>query len=264
MSEIAPEAPAPAAEAPPAAEPVETIAPSEVVEPAEPVEPAAVEPAEPAEPAAVEPADPFADYGGKEEIERAVRLWKATQSDEGVIQVFFEAGQAMGLGLKEMQALFDAVTGATPEPETPAFDPDEPLTRGEFEALQQQQRQSELERQAAQIRATAKVTVQAEVDALGLDPASPTTKIVLQNADAYLNGDFSPESIKAAIRRGHADYTAQVQKDAERLLQIKREQAAAVPSAPAGSGAPSEPPPAEPKNVAEAALIVRRKLGLTR
>ncbi len=261
MTDIAPESPPPA----PEAAPVTEVTPSEAAPaPFEgaPVTEAPVtgvpEAQAPIPPA--EPEDPFSEFGGRETIEQAHRLWQASQTDDGVARLFFEAGQAMGLGLKEMQALFDGL-GGEPEPTEPQFDPDEPLTYGQFQALQEEQRQAAAAQHAEQVRQVAAETVRTEITALGLTPQDPATRIILQFADTHLTGEPSPKAIKDAIARGHADYRAQIEREAQQILQTKHQQAQTVPSAPAGAGAPSEPPPPEPKNAAEAALIVRRKLG---
>lgn len=265
MSDVSePVVEAPAVEAPAAVEPAAEVQPGVVGAP-ENQEPNASVPEAPATtPSVPEAEDPFHEFGGREEIESAHRLWQATQTDDGVARLFFEAGQAMGLGLKEMQALFGGSTPETPAAAVDERDPDEPLTWGEFQAMTQAQQQAEIERQATQIRETAKATVQATVSDLGLDPADPSTKVVLQYADQHMKDDFSPEAIKTAIRQGHADYQAAVQQSAEKYLQTKAAQADGVPSAPSGAAAPAEPAPSEPKNTAEAALIVRRRLGLVR
>lgn len=231
--------------------PIESIATDPVGEPD--VEAPIVEPPAEAE-------DPFAAYGGKEEIEAAIRMRQAANTEDGVIQLFLEAGRSLGLGLKDMEALFTSMQG---EPEEEP-DPDEPLTIGQWQEFQRKQQEAEAARQAQQVQAAATAAVRSTVESLGLDPTDPSTKIILQIADTHVNGDFSPENVAKAIRQGHADYQAQVQKDAEAYLQKKREQAQQVPSAPTGSSAPAETPPAEPQNVAEAIKQARKKLGLTR
>lgn len=260
MSDIAPEStPAPATEAAPVEAPTaEATAP----EPALPTstETPAVEEAAPAPEASVE-VDPFESYGGKDNVEAAYRLYQAAQTEDGVIQLFLEAGQSLGLGLKEIQSFFEqqGIVEPTEEP-----DPDEPLTRGEWQKMMEQQRQAAIEAQAEAMRQAAGAAVREEVAAIGLDPADPKTEIVLSLADKKLNGDFSPEHVKHTIRAAHAEYLAMIEKESQRYLQTKVQQAESVPSAPSGAAAPAEPPAAEPKDVAEAIKLARRRLGLTR
>lgn len=250
----------------------EPVAPAEPVEPVEPASPAAesapagtdtgseaAESAVPATPAAE--SDPFEAFGGKEAVEAAHRLYEASRTEDGVIQLFIDAGRSLGLGLKDIQALFDKDSGGE-EVEPP--DPDEPLTRREFEEALARQQQTLAERQAAAEAAIARKAVQDTLGTLGLDPNDPTTKIVLQFGDQYTKGDLSPENVANAVRRGHADYLAAVERDAKKYLEKKVAAAEAVPSAPAGAAAPAEPPAAEPRDVAEAIKIARKRLAEAR
>lgn len=259
-------------ESAPAAEPVVEAAPA--VEATEPVVTVDVGPVTVGEPVITEPVegepvieapvvevndDPFHTYGGKDTVEAATRLYEASRTEDGVIQLFIEAGRSLGLGLKEIEALF---TGAAPaaegEPE-PEFDPDEPLTYGAFQEMQRKQAEAAAAQQAAAAQATAKEAVRTTVEALGLDPADPATKVILQFGDNHIKGDFSPENVAKAVRQGHADYLAQVERDAQAYLQKKAAQAAAVPQAPAGTPAAS-PAPVEPMNTSEAIKLARQRM----
>src|SRR5690606_28567939 len=72
-------------------------------------------------------ADPFADFGGREAVEAAMRLYNAAATEDGIIQIFIEAGRTLGLTVEQMQRMFsdDPVPGS--ESPVPEFDPDEPL-----------------------------------------------------------------------------------------------------------------------------------------
>lgn len=240
---------------------VEETPPVESVEPTDTAS-EAVESDVPASPAPESPADPYEEFGGRDTIEAAHRMYQAAQSEDGVIQLFLEAGRSLGLGLKEMETLFTSLTGSGGE-EAEEPDPDEPLTVGQWQKFQQEQQQREAERQATAAREAARQVVQATVADLGLDPKDPATKVVLQFGDQYLKDDLSPEAVAAAVRRGHADYLAAVEQHSKAYLEKKRGQAASVPSAPSGAAAPAEPAPAEPQNVAEAIKIARKRLGLS-
>lgn len=207
---------------------------------------------------AAEAEDPFHTYGGKEAVEAAHRMYEAARTEDGVIQLFIEAGRSLGLGLKEIEALF---TGAAPsvEAEEPEFDPDEPMTIGQFQELQRKQQEAAAAQQATAQQAAAKEAVRTTVEALGLDPADPATKVILQFGDNHLKGDLSPDNVAKAVRQGHADYLAQVEKDAQAYLQKKAAQAASVPKAPAGTPA-AEPALTEPQNTAEAIKLARKRM----
>lgn len=255
-------------ESAPAADPVVEAAPvveagepvAEIVEAVEPVLETAVE-GEPVvtEPVVEAPEDPFHVFGGKETVEAAHRLYEASRTEDGVIQLFIEAGRSLGLGLKEIEALFTGQSAAAEAEPVEEIDPDEPLTIGAFQEMQRkQQEQAEAARQEA-AHAAAKEAVRTTVEALGLDPADPATKVILQFGDNHLKGDLSPENVAAAVRQGHADYQAQVERDARAYLEKKVAQGAAVPKAPAGTPA-AEPALEEPKNTAEAIKLARKRL----
>jgi DNA-binding transcriptional MerR regulator len=209
----------------------------------------------PAVPAEV---DPFADYGGKDVVEQAYKIHQATQSEDGVIQLFIEAGQSLGLGLREIQELFEGGSTEEAEPDE-EYDPDEPMTRAEFQAEMDRQAQAQWQGQAQQIEQAARQTVAATAQELGLDLADPASQVILQMGDKYLGEDLSPANVAAAVRRGHADYQALVEKESQVYLAKKAKAAQTVPSAPAGSSAPTEPKPAEPRDIAEAIKIARKK-----
>jgi hypothetical protein len=251
---------APVADAPVVDAPVESApeaptfeAPAEGVPAVENAEPTAPVEEAPAAPAV---ADPYEEFGGRQEVERALRMYQHAQTDDGVVDLFLEAGRSLGLSHEAMQTLFNDLAGEAPE----APDPDEPLTRGEFQAELERRQQAAAAAEAQRVRATAEAAVQQELTALGLKVDDPQTQVILTLGDRHLKGKTDAESIRAAVRAGHADFQAQVETEAKRYLQTKQQQAASVPSAPAGSGAPAEPPPAEPRDVAEAIKAVRRRL----
>lgn len=258
MSDLAPEA-APAVEAAPseAAAPVDAPPVEPVLEGAPPIETQA-----PVETQA--PEDPFAAYGGKDTIEAAHRLYEATRSEDGVVDLFIEAGKSLGLSMKDLQALFGNGAPAPEGEQGPEFDPDEPLTIGQFQELQRKQAEEQAQREQARIRQVAESAVTSALKELDLDPASPTTRTILGLADPHVKGDYgNPEAVAAAVRQGHSEFQAQVQAEHERYLKTKAAQAQAVPQAPAGSSAAEAQEP-EPKDVAEAIKRTRRQLGLSR
>jgi hypothetical protein len=248
------------------AAPTEAAAPVEAVE-APAVDTGAVEappagtpevPAGEAPPAAPEPPaweNPFSALD-QSEVERAHRMYQAGQTEEGVIDLFIEAATTLGLSLEQVQALFG-------DPQEPAeeIDLDEPMTKGEWLEWQKQQaavQQQTVQQQQIQVAAQA---IDGVAKDLGLDPKDPSFQIVLNLGDQYLpDGSTDPKAVAEAVRRGHADYLVLIEKESKRVLEAKRAQAAAVPSAPAGAAAPAAEPPAEPMNVAEAIKAARKRL----
>lgn len=253
--EIEESAPAPEA-APEVAEPVvESTEP--VVEAAEPVEGSEpVVETEALEPVVEEPADPFAEFGGREAIEAAHRLYEASRTEDGVIQLFLDAGRNLGLSLKDMQAFFEAQGG--PVEEVEEEDLDEPVTRRELREAEQRRQQEAAEKRAAEQRTQHATVVRSVVADLNVPEKS--VQAVLALADQHMKGEPNTESITAAIRAGWADFQAEAQVIADRILAEKREQAAKVPSAPSGAAAPATAEEPEPQNAMEAIKRVRERL----
>lgn len=207
-------------------------------------------------------ADPFQDFGGRESVEAAMRLYQTAQTEDGVIQLWIEAGRTLGLTVEQMQRLWDEAPA--PGAEQPEFDPDEPLTKAEWLEFQRQQQEAQQraawEYQQAQARAAATQTLHATIQELGLDMNDPATKDILAFGDRYFDRqNMNPENVREAVRRGHADYQAAIQRAQQQYVQQKKN--TKVPSSPSGASAPSTPPPDEPQNVAEAIKRFREKFG---
>lgn len=270
MTDIAPEA-APAPEASEAPAPEVQAAPAVAVPDgldgyvsdfAPQPEPAPEEAGESIEVPAAETTvdDPFSAYGGKESVDRAYKMWEMSRTDDGVVQLFLEAGQSLGLGLDKMQAIFEGEAGLIDDaPEAP--DPDEPLTRAEFAAALEAQQRAAQEATAAQLHEANAAAVKAEMSTLGLDPADPATQIILNLGDRhYDRSSTNPQDAVIALRKGHADYAALVQRESAKYLETKVSTAATVPGAPSGSGAPPTETVPEPHNTLEAIQAVRRRM----
>lgn len=262
MSDIS-EPEAPASEVP-ASEPAESPEPVEVSasDPAE----SPVSESETAESTEAEaPSDPYESYGGKDRVEAAIRLHDASQTEDGVIQLFLEAGRSLGIGNREIEALF---TGQTPAPATAEpeeeEDPDRPLTVKEFQEAQAK-RDSERAAETHQTAiAAAKETVHKTVESLGLTMDDPSTEAILRLGDKYLTrGSTDSKAVAEAVRRGHADYAALVEKESKAYLEKKKAAASNVPTSPSGASAPATAAPEEPKNTAEAIKIARKRLGIS-
>lgn len=208
------------------------------------------------------PADPFAELGAdRATVEAALRMHQATQTEDGVIQLFIEAGKQLGLGLDKIEQLFTGEAPAAPAAGEEEYDydkdPDRPLTVREFQELtaaqQQAYRQAQQAQQAEQARAAATQTVHSTVAELGLTMEDEATQVILTLGNKYLPpGTTDPAAVKSAVERGHADYLALVEKERKAYIASKRQAANGVPTAPAGGAAPSTPEPAEPSDTAEA------------
>lgn len=213
----------------------------------------------------VEEADPFEAFGGREKIAEAQRVYELTQTDEGVVQLFIEAGRSLGLSFEQMEALFNAqqAAGAPVEDDE---DLDAPLTKREWMEQQRAAQAAAAEAAAAQSRqgavAAAQQSIAATFAELGVEMDSEAAKVVLQFGDQHFDRQNpTPENVRAAVLRGHAEYTAFLDKQSREYLKAKREKAASVPKAPVGASAPATAAPDEPKSAAEAAARVRARLG---
>lgn len=206
-------------------------------------------------------ADPWAAYGGKDAVDQAVRLHQAVQTEDGIFQLFFEAGQSLGLGLKEMQTLFGQ-GDAQPEAEGPADD--ELVTWAQArELLHREVLQPMQAQQQAVAETVARQSVQSTISELGITD-NETVAAVLQLGDRYLPpGSMDPREISAAVKRGHEDFVKLVQANAQKYVAGKAAARKSVPK-PLGGGASSAEAPAEaePKTVAEAIAAARKRLGV--
>jgi hypothetical protein len=214
------------------------------------------------DPSASADADPYADFGGRETVEKAHQLHQALQTEEGVWNVFFQAGRALGLGTREIEALF-AESQGEPEPEGPADD--DVMTFGQFKTLMDEtvtKPQQLREQQLAEDMA--RTAIDQAVEKLGItDPE--LREAVLQLGDRYLGDDISPAAVKVAVEKGFAAYQKLVAAEKAKYTQEKRDGAAGVPKAPAGAPATQVSDfGAEPKNAKEAIARGRARIAALR
>lgn len=214
------------------------------------------------------PPDPFEQLGGQDAVQQAVDFHQHIQTEEGALEAFFMLGRAFGFGINELEAMFKASAGDTSTKEPEPAD-DEPLTYAQVKQLLEQQNKPIAERLARQeqerVELAARSTIDSEFQQLGLaDTAADkkTKAAILQMGDAYLGDDLSPENVRRAVRKGHADFVALVQDNAEKYRKQKADQKAKTPKAITGSGAPADQPLPEPKNLEEAFARARKRLGM--
>lgn len=206
--------------------------------------------------------DPYATWGGKDTIEKAHKMWEAAQTEQGVVQLWLEAGRSLGLGLKQMEELFGTPGAASAEAEVEVEeeDPDRLLTYREFQELQAKDRQSAAEVQQAAAVETARTTIAETLTSVGVSAKDPTADLILKLADKHMADptDLSPETVANAVRRGHAEFVALVEAEQQKRIASKVAVAKTIPKAPGGAAAPSAAPESEPRDVAEAILRMRR------
>ncbi len=206
------------------------------------------------------PVDPYASYGGKDAVEAAMRLHQATQTEDGVMRLFFEAGRAMGLPLSAIEQVFRGGPAEPAAPAEPEPADDDVITWGQVKQLLQREvlepfAQTEAQRTEAAAR-SAVASVRSE---LGIEDEA-TWAAVLQLGDRYLGDNLSPDNVRAAVKKGHDDFISLVKANAVKYVQGKVATKAAVPKAPSGGTAPTAAPAEEPKTVEEAIKRARARL----
>ena len=205
--------------------------------------------------------DPYEAYGGKDAVEAAISWHKAAQTEDGVTQLFIEAGRSLGLSMEQMEALF-------PDPATPGVmpqgteeDPDRPLTAKEVRELMDKEIRKPLEAQRQEATfAAARQTISETFKSLGVEDTA-TQQAILRLGDQHLDAnDLSPTAVADAVRKGHESFQSLVAANAQGYLKKKQEQAEATPKSPAGGASAGSTTQPEPQNVAEAIARVRAQL----
>lgn len=202
-------------------------------------------------------------FGGKDEVEKAVKVLRDLGTEEGTIKFFIEAGQNLGLNFKQMEALFeesDALTTAEAEATAEATAPkdDDLMTYAEAKRLLQSevlepQRQAEEQR----ILAVAQATVQGALQDV---PKEDHAAVLALGQSHIADGDFDPEHIRAAVRKGNEEFQAAKQRDREAYLAEKLKDLETVPASTGAAGAPGGEAPPPPANWEEAKKRARARI----
>lgn len=263
------------------AEPVETVDVGEVTvgEPA--VE--APEGSEPeVDPAPAEPVDPYAEWGGREAVEQAVNLDRALQTRAGTQALIEEAGKALygadpakAALLQQLLAEADAAPANDPLAEI-LSDPDRLLSPAEVAQIVDTKVQQAIEKvlgehvqpleQRQQAEAAAAVQRSIQTAMSQIEVPAEAQKAVLDFADRYITGDadlHDPAKVTDAIRRGHADWQAEMERQAKVYLEGKKKVVEQHPTTLKGGTAPGGEDAPEPKNEDEAIAAVRAAFGRT-
>lgn len=197
------------------------------------------------------------------EAQAAVELTKRLQTDDGVIQMFIETGQALGLGFAELEAMFaksDEATATAAAEGAPADD--DVLTWKEARELLQKE-VLEPQQRAAQQAAIAQAHSAIDSTFKDLNVTDETDRqAILALGQAHIqDGDFDPEHVRAAVRKGYE--LLEVRKTAAKEAYLAEKLAAGegVPTNTGAAGAPGgqEPPP-PPQNMDDAKARARAQL----
>ena len=208
-----------------------------------------------------EPVDPFADFGGRDAVEQAARLYKNVQTQDGIMRLFFEAGRALQIPLDRIEGVFGAQAAAAVAAQEAEPEPadDDMITWGQVKQLLQREVIQPFQQTEAQRTETAaRSAVASARDELGIKDEK-TWQAVLRMGDQYLGNDMSPENVRNAVRRGHADFVEALKSSQAHYKAQKVATKAAVPKAPSGGVvAPAEAE--EPKDLDEAFKRARARM----
>jgi hypothetical protein len=212
--------------------------------------------------------------GGKDYVERLVG---STRTPEGVMALWTQAGQALGLSMDDMNALVQgqplsrsgkaALAAAAEETE----DDDHPITKKELENYLREMSErvtAPLEAQRQQDMASAGArTIFQTLDNLGVTNDEDRSDIIMlaeqigKDMGVYEGGprEYDPQALEESIKAAHELFNTRNERRAQDYLKRKRE----ASEAPAGMGGGSSAAfelPAEPKNTAEASKMMRSLL----
>lgn len=202
-------------------------------------------------------------WGGSNSVQEALDLIGHMGTEDGVIDLFIETGRSLGLGVRELEALFAQTLAESNGTGGGGEDEEQLLTMREARELLNQelgQRDQRYEQGQQAVRTQeARRVVSDVLGQLGVDEADAT--VILQLGDRYLpDGSLDPDQVAAAVRRGHADWLEVVEKRSQEYLRQKAAHADGVPKTPAGGAAPAPSAPEPPQSVDEAKARVRERL----
>lgn len=205
------------------------------------------------------------EWGGADTVKQALDWVNWAQTEEGAVDLWVQLGQKLGLGIREMEALFkegEAAGAAGAGVGDEVIADDQVITMAEARKLIEQELREKVEapRTKEQQVTQAREAVSTVLNELGVDDQTDAGDI-LQLGDKYLPaGSMDPKEIAAAVRKGYADWERLVGERAQAYVKKRAELNGGVPKAPAGGGAPANPPPEPPKDVEEAKRRVREKI----
>jgi hypothetical protein len=254
-------------------------------------EPEVVAPA--ASPVAAPAADPYAEFGGRQAVEDGVTIARALTTADGVRAIAAQSLQAMGYTPEQVTAFLQspdgraqvdaAVTPADPWAEigdedvvdgatvkqmlrTAVDEIKNTITSTQAEATRPLQEQIQQDR--ARVAKQAVDSTLADVLTLPANPAEITdvqrsqVQDVLAFAGRYIEaGNWDPNHVANAVRRGAADMQARDQARFQAYIKDKRAAKAAQP-ANIGGGSPAGGADVEEPKSAKEAAAMRKALGL--
>ncbi len=194
-------------------------------------------------------------YGSPEEVEQAIAIRKALQTEEGITALFEKAGAALGIPAEKLAALFGAG-----EPLVEAEDEDRVLTYREFKEQMEKQVTAPLaQREAAAQQAAATATVNGILGELGVTDDAEVRAVLAAGQKFIADGDFDPEHIKTAVRKGYAEYERAAKARFVKYVADKVKDGKELPGS-IGAGSPGGVTLTEPQTVEEGIKRARARL----
>lgn len=165
------------------------------------------------------------------DVKAAHELVASLQTEPGVIEMFYNTGKALGLGVRDMEKLF-ASDAAPAEPEAPEThdDDDEVLTKAELRAALAEQareaakQQHDLAEQGARQAATNALT--SAFSDLKVTDETEKAEIMVYG-EKHLPPDTpipSPEQVDSALRQGYDEWQKATEKRVQQYIERKRAQ----------------------------------------
>lgn len=200
-------------------------------------------------------------WGDPTAVEQALAIQAALNTEEGITQLFVQAGRSLGLGQDKLEALFGEEVAAE---ETEEIDEDRVLTVKEARELfaketAEAQRKSSSQREVEAAQATAQAAVTSTLSDLKITDPAEINAVLTLGQQFLADDDVDPEHVKAAVRKGWAEYERVVKERAKKYVTGKVENAAKLPGS-IGGAAPGGDDLPEPKSVEEAKQRVRAAL----
>lgn len=196
--------------------------------------------------------------GSREELTKAKEIAEALKTDQGVQELFLEAGEYLGATKDQLEGLFKKAEQAIEKAEDKKG---APLSEADIERIIEEKfRKPLVEQQEAIVYETNKRLVATALDSLRVnDDADKYVVLSLANKYADSN-ETNGEKLVAAVKKAHEEWLKIGERLADQHLESKRQQSGWAPKPLSGGASPgttSEPPP---KNVAEAGERVRKML----
>lgn len=199
------------------------------------------------------------EKGGKdldpEVVQTALALYEAVQEPEGLVQLIFEAGRALGIEPSKLAAVFsDESPSQAPAEEDE--DDDAPLTKAELQALLKQQKEQEEAARMEQLRTEIGEAIDERFNQWGVDDEADR-QVILTLADQVFDGDpLNRRDVMRALEEAHKTFQKRYA-----VAKQPREPGSVPKRVRSKGGTGSGPEPEPPSSLEDAFARAREMLG---